>query len=49
MLPVQKSFNYNITAEFEYKRTAKEKIKTIKIFFNTDYICAIYENGDFKQ
>ena len=46
-----KSFKYKITAECEYKKRSKEKVKTTKIFFNTDYIInnAIYENGDFTQ
>ena len=46
-----KSFKYKIIAECEYKNRTKEKVKTTKIFFDTDYIInnAIYENGDFTQ
>ena len=46
-----KSFNYNVTAECEYKKRTKEKVKITKIFFNTDYIInkAIYDYGEFKQ
>ena len=45
------SFRYKITAECEYKKRTKKEGKTIKIFFNTDYVFpnAIYENGDFTQ
>ena len=44
-----KSFEYKITAEFDYKKRTKEEVKTTKIFFNTDYNNnnAIYDYGDF--
>ena len=32
------SFKYRITTKCEYKKRTKEKVKTTKIFFNTDYI-----------
>ena len=46
-----KSFKYKITAGCEYRKRAKEEVKTTKIFFNTDYIInnTINANGDFTQ
>ena len=48
---IVKSFKYKITVECDYKKRTKEEVKTIKIFFNTDYINnnAIYEYGDFNR
>ena len=46
-----KSFKYKVTAESEYKKRTKEKVKITKTFFSTDFIInkAIYDYGDFKQ
>ena len=39
-----------ITAEYEYRKRTKEKVKITKIFFNTDQIInkAFYDYNDFK-